>query len=63
MSLSSQIEEMAVRASFEGDPELIYKAVCYDPLTAAVLDLREIRAMVDELFAFSKPWLPQFHLK
>ena len=63
MSLSSQIEEMAVRASFEGDPELIYKAVCYDPLTAAVLDLREIRVMVDELFAFSKPWLPQFHLK
>ena len=60
MSLSSQIEEMAVRASFEGDPELVYKAICYDPLTSAVLSLREIRKMVDELFAFSKPWLPQF---
>ena len=64
MSLSSQIEEMAVRASFEGDPELVYKAICYDPLTSAVLSLREIRQMVDELFAFSKPWLRQFkHLK
>ncbi len=63
MSLSSQIEEMAVRASFEGDAELVYQAICYDPLTAAVLDLREIRALTDELFAFSKPYLPQFRLK
>ena len=60
MSLSSQLEEMAVRASFEGDPELIYQAACYDPITAAALDLGEIRALVDDLFAFSKPWLPQF---
>lgn len=60
MSLTSQLEEMAVRASFEGDPELIYQAIYYDPMTSAVLDLREIRKMVDELFAFSKPWLPQF---
>lgn len=60
MSLSSQIEEMAVKASFTGDPELVYQAICYDPLTSAVLDLRETRKMVDELFAFSKPWLPQF---
>ena len=58
MHLSSQIEEMAVRACFEGDRELIYKAICYDPLTSAVLDLREIRQLVDELFAFSEPWLP-----
>ena len=62
VSLSSQIEEMAVRASFEGDPEMVYQAVCYDPLTSAVLDLREIRALTDELFAFSKPYLPQFRL-
>ena len=60
MSLSSQIEEMAVKGSFAGDREMIYLACCYDPLTSAVLDLREIRAMVDELFEFSRPWLPQF---
>ena len=64
MSLSSQIEEMAVKASFTGDADLVYQAICYDPLASSVLDLREIRAMVDELFAFSKPYLPQFkHLK
>lgn len=62
MCLSSQIEEMAVKAHFTGDRDLIYQAICYDPLTSAVLDLREIRKMVDELFAFSKPYLPQFKL-
>ena len=62
MCLSSQIEEMAVKAHFTGDRELIYQAICYDPITSAVLDLREIRKMVDELFAFSKPYLPQFKL-
>ena len=62
MCLSSQIEEMAVKAHFTGDRDLIYQAICYDPITSAVLDLREIRKMVDELFAFSKPYLPQFKL-
>ena len=62
MCLSSQIEEMAVKAHFTGDRDLIYQAICYDPITSAVLDLREIRNMVDELFAFSKPYLPQFKL-
>ncbi len=60
MSLTAQLEEMAVKACFEGDPELVYQAICYDPLTASVLDLREARAMTDELFAYSKPYLPQF---
>ncbi len=60
VSLSSQIEEMAVKASLTGDPEMVYRAMIYDPLASAVLDLREIRKMTDELFAFSRPYLPQF---
>ncbi len=60
MQLSSQIEEMAVKACLTGDRELIYQAMIYDPLASSVLDLRDIRAMTDELFAFSEPWLPQF---
>ena len=31
-----------------------------DPLTSAVLSLREIRSMVDEMFAQFKDYLPQF---
>ena len=58
--LSAQIEEMVVQAHLTGDKELVYQAICYDPLTSAVLSLREIRAMVDEMFAYYKDWLPQF---
>ena len=57
---SSQIEELAVEGSLAGDREMIYQAICYDPLTAAVWSLREIRDMVDEMFRQNEPWLPQF---
>lgn len=57
---SAQIEEMVVEASLTGNRELIYQAICYDPLTAAVCSLREIRDMVDEMFEANKDWLVQF---
>jgi alpha-galactosidase len=58
--LSSGIEEMAVNASIAGDPVMVYRAICHDPLTAAVLSLAEIRQMTNELFAQHKDYLPQF---
>ena len=58
---SSMIEEMAVKASLCGNREMIYQAICYDPLTSAVLGLREIREMVDAMFAKNADWLPQFN--
>ena len=57
---NAQIEEMVVAASAAGDREKIYQAICYDPLTASVCSLREIRAMVDEMFAANADYLPQF---
>ena len=57
---SAQIEEMVVEASLTGDKEMVYQAVCYDPLTAAVCSLREIRDMVNEMFEQNADWLPQF---
>ena len=57
---SAQIEELAVEGCLAGDREMIYQAICYDPLTAAVCSLREIRSMVDEMFEANKAWLPQF---
>ena len=60
-SISAQIEEMAVQASFTGDRELVYQAICFDPLTSAVLSLKQIREMVDLMFAQFADWLPQFH--
>jgi alpha-galactosidase len=58
--LSSGIEEMAIQASLAGDPTMIYRAICHDPLTASVLSLAEIRQMTNELFAQHKDYLPQF---
>ena len=59
-NLSAGIEEMAIQACLDGDPEAIYQAICYDPLTAAVLSLQEIKSMVNELFQQHKPYLPHF---
>ena len=58
--LSSGIEEAAIAGSLTGDPTLIYRAICHDPLTASVLSLAEIRQMTNELFAQHKDYLPQF---
>ena len=59
-ALSATIEMMTVDAHFAGDPEMVYRAVCLDPLTAAVLSLAEIREMVREMFRRNRRWLPQF---
>ena len=53
-------EDLAVEGALEGDPRKVYHAVLMDPLTSAVLSLREIRAMVDEMFEQNRDWLPQF---
>jgi len=58
--LSSGIEELAIQASLAGDPTLVYRAICHDPLTASVLSLAEIRQMTNDLFAQHKDYLPQF---
>ena len=59
-NLSAQIEEMAVEAALTGNRRLVYQAIANDPLTAAVLSLREIQQMVDELFERNCDYLPQF---
>ena len=51
---------MPVSAALTGDPRKVFHAICYDPLTSAVLSLAEIKSMVDEMFIASKEWLPQF---
>ncbi len=58
--LSSGIEEMAIAASMQGDPTMVYRAICHDPLTASVLSLAEIRQMTNELLLQHKDYLPQF---
>jgi alpha-galactosidase len=54
------VQGLTVEASFSGDPELIMQAVALDPLTSAVLTLREIRDMTAEMLEAERKYLPQF---
>jgi alpha-galactosidase len=58
--INATIEEMAVEAALTGDARLVFQAIAYDPLTAAVLSLAEIKTMVDEMFQKNRDYLPQF---
>jgi alpha-galactosidase len=62
-NISARCEELAVEGALTGDPRKIFHAVCFDPLTSAVLSLEEIKSMVDEMFEINREWLPQFKHK
>ena len=57
------LQLLAAEAALTGDPELAFAAVAMDPLTSAVLSLKETRDMVIEMFEASRKWLPQFEGK
>lgn len=62
--VSVMVEEMAVEAALTGNPTLVFQAIAYDPLSAAVLSLAEIKAMVNEMLQQNRDYLPQFkHLE
>jgi len=48
-NITAQIEMMAVNAVIEGDPWLVYQANLFDPLSAAVLSMAEIKEMTQEM--------------
>ena len=56
----SNQDELVVKGALEGDRKAIEQAVALDPLTAAVLTLDEIKAMVDELFAAQREEIAVF---
>ena len=58
--MSVAIEEMAVEACLAGDPTGVFHAVAYDPLTASVLSLAEIKRMVNEMLEQNRDYLPTF---
>jgi alpha-galactosidase len=59
-NVSVAVEEMAVEGCLSGDPAKVFHAVAYDPLTAAVLSLEEIRIMVNEMLETNRDHLPTF---
>jgi len=57
------LQMLAAEAAIAADPDLAYAAVAMDPLTSAVLGLKETRDMVIELFEAHAQWLPHFEGK
>ncbi|MDJ0626747.1 MAG: alpha-glucosidase/alpha-galactosidase [Rhodobacter sp.] len=60
MRTQINVQELTVRALLDEDPDHIYHAAMLDPHAAAELDLRQIRAMVDDLLAAHHDWLPDW---
>ncbi len=54
------VQRLAVIAATQGDPEALVHAFALDPLTSAVLTLREIRELASEMLEAQRAWLPQF---
>jgi alpha-galactosidase len=59
-NISARCEDLAVEGAIEGDPQKVFHAICFDPLTSAVLSLGEIKAMVAEMFEANRDYLPHF---
>jgi len=54
------VQTLCAEAALIGDPEHLVHALALDPLTAAVLTLKEIREMTGEMLDELRPYLPQF---
>ncbi|MGC9064711.1 MAG: alpha-glucosidase/alpha-galactosidase, partial [bacterium] len=51
------LQELTVIAALEKDAHKAAQAVMLDPLTASILEPRDIQKMVDELFRAEKEWV------
>jgi alpha-galactosidase len=60
MRTNVNVQELVVEAVLQKKREHVYHAAMLDPHTAAVLDLEQIRALVDELLVAHRPFLPDY---
>lgn len=57
---SANLEELAVLAAIEGNPNKVFYAILMDPLTASVCSMEEIRSMVQEMLDKNANYLKYF---
>ncbi|WP_296639958.1 alpha-glucosidase/alpha-galactosidase [Roseinatronobacter sp.] len=60
MRTNLNVQELTVQALLHQNREHIYHAAYLDPHTSAELDLRQIRALVDDLLAAHGDWMPDW---
>ena len=58
MCINQNLQELTVQALLTKTRAHIYHATKLDPHRAAKLDLRQIRALVDDLIVARGDWLP-----
>ena len=58
MRTNVNVQELTVQALLSENRDHVYHAAMLDPHTGAELDLRQIRALVDDLIAAHGQWLP-----
>jgi len=63
MRTQINVQDLVVRALVDEAPEHLYHAAMLDPHTAADLDLRQIRALVDDLLAAHGDMIPAWARK
>ncbi|QOX65131.1 alpha-glucosidase/alpha-galactosidase [Anoxybacterium hadale] len=61
VNTSARCEELAVTAALEGDPRKVFQSILFDPLTASVLSMAEIRDMTQEMLLKNKDFLGYFN--
>jgi alpha-galactosidase len=58
MRTNVNVQELTVQALLTEEREHVYHAAMLDPHTAAELDLRQIRSLIDDLIVAHGDWLP-----
>ena len=58
MKTNINVQELTVAALTEENREHIFHAAMFDPHTAAELDVRQIRAMTEDMLLAHRDWLP-----
>ena len=60
MNNSARCEALAVDAAIEGDARKVFQSILFDPLTASVLSMDEIRQMTREMLQKNEAYLGYF---
>ena len=53
------VQQLAMLAASECEPERVFQAMAMDPLTSAILSLDEIRELTQQLLQAHAPYLPE----
>ena len=60
VNTTARIENLVIEAAMKKNKEMVYHAVCNDPLTSAVCSLDEIKHLCDELFEVNEAYLGDY---